>query len=298
MRLGFREKPYDLLLVVAVSVVLLAAIAAAAGPLRSALGLCAVLLLPGYAVLAALFPRDDDLEWVERIAMSFGSSIATVPLLGLLIDATPFGVRPGPILASLLLFTLGTTYIAYRRRIELPPADRLGFAVEFERPGWSGLPAADRALAVGLVVSLVLAAGFLAQAIPQTRPSARFTEFYLLDANRGIDSYPSRLNASEEATVHLGIVNHESRSVLYTVDVRLVTLEWVFNETSKRNETVERASSTMGSFAVSLSDRERWEEPQTFQIANPGDYSLRFLLHAGPPQADPYRALSFRILVV
>ena len=47
------------------------------------LGLAMVLFLPGYTQIAALFSRKDDLDGIERIALSFGLSIAVVPLIGL-----------------------------------------------------------------------------------------------------------------------------------------------------------------------------------------------------------------------
>ena len=50
-------------------------------PVRIVLGLLLVLFLPGYSLIAALFPGRDDLDGIERIALSFGLSIAVVPLI-------------------------------------------------------------------------------------------------------------------------------------------------------------------------------------------------------------------------
>ena len=55
-------------------------------PVRIILGLPLVLFLPGYSLIAVLFPRKGDLDAIERIALSFGLSIALVPLLGLAFD--------------------------------------------------------------------------------------------------------------------------------------------------------------------------------------------------------------------
>jgi len=59
-------------------------------PIRIILGLPLVLFLPGYALIATLFPRKDDLDAIERIALSFGLSIAISPLLGLALNYTLF----------------------------------------------------------------------------------------------------------------------------------------------------------------------------------------------------------------
>ena len=97
-------------------------------PVRIVLGLLLVLFLPGYSLIAALFPRRDDLDGIERIALSFGLSIAVVPLLGLALNYTPFGIRLVPILAVLSVFTVSLAVIAGVRRCWLPEEDR--FAVE------------------------------------------------------------------------------------------------------------------------------------------------------------------------
>ena len=57
-------------------------------PVRIILVLLLVLFLPGYSLIAALFPRKNDLDGIERIALSFGLSIAVVPLLGLALNYT------------------------------------------------------------------------------------------------------------------------------------------------------------------------------------------------------------------
>ena len=75
-------------------------------PVRIILGLPLVLFLPGYALIATLFPQKGDLDGIERIALSFGLSIAITPLLGLALNYTPFGIRLTPILTILSVFTI------------------------------------------------------------------------------------------------------------------------------------------------------------------------------------------------
>ncbi|MGB2842206.1 MAG: DUF1616 domain-containing protein [Halobacteriota archaeon] len=93
------------------------------------IGLPLVLFLPGYSLIATLFPRKDDLDAIERIALSFGLSIAITPLLGLALNYTPFGIRLSPVLTVLSIFTISLALGAYLRRSRIPGEDR--FVVEF-----------------------------------------------------------------------------------------------------------------------------------------------------------------------
>ena len=97
-------------------------------PVRVLLGLLLVLFLPGYSLIAALFPAKDDLDGIERIALSFGLSIAVVPLLGLALNYTPFGIRLVPVLVVLSMFTVSLAVVAGVRRQGLPEGER--FVVE------------------------------------------------------------------------------------------------------------------------------------------------------------------------
>ncbi|MCK4736007.1 MAG: DUF1616 domain-containing protein [Methanophagales archaeon] len=98
-------------------------------PIRIILGLPLVLFLPGYSLIAALFPRKDDLDGIERVALSFGLSIALTPLLGLALNYTPFGIRLSPVLIVLSVFTISLAMGAYVRRSRIPEEDR--FIIEF-----------------------------------------------------------------------------------------------------------------------------------------------------------------------
>ncbi|GGP19017.1 hypothetical protein GCM10007981_01000 [Thermocladium modestius] len=86
--------------------------------LRYALGALLVLFLPGYSLVEALYPRGDELSPLERLALSIGLSLAVEPLLGLILNYTPWGIRLDPILASTaLLVTALTTTAAARKAL-------------------------------------------------------------------------------------------------------------------------------------------------------------------------------------
>jgi hypothetical protein len=73
--------------------------------IRYALGTIFILWLPGYTLIKALFP-EKELDTIERISLSLGLSLALVPIVGLLLNYTPFGIRLAPITLSLLALTI------------------------------------------------------------------------------------------------------------------------------------------------------------------------------------------------
>lgn len=90
---------------------------------RHILGAIFVLWLPGYTFIKALFPSESSekaeekgLDTIERIALSIGMSLALVPLIGLLLNYTPWGIRLTPIVFSLLALTVIFATIAIVRQ--------------------------------------------------------------------------------------------------------------------------------------------------------------------------------------
>lgn len=86
---------------------------------RIALGSLFVLFLPGYSLIEALYPRGDELSPLERLALSIGLSLALVPLVGLILNYTPWGIRLDPIIASLSGVTLALLIASSYRKFGL-----------------------------------------------------------------------------------------------------------------------------------------------------------------------------------
>jgi len=78
-----------------------------------------VLFLPGYVTVQALFAGRKELDDIERFALSVGLSLAITPLMGLLLNYTPWGIRLDPIVLSLSIFTLAMATIGTIRKYNL-----------------------------------------------------------------------------------------------------------------------------------------------------------------------------------
>jgi hypothetical protein len=92
---------------------------------RYILGAIFVLWLPGYSLIKALFPKEvpiptgtKELDNTERVALSIGMSLALVPITGLLLSYTPFGIRTIPITLSLMLLTMIFATVALLREYQ------------------------------------------------------------------------------------------------------------------------------------------------------------------------------------
>ncbi|MGF7119201.1 DUF1616 domain-containing protein [Methanobacterium oryzae] len=245
-------------------------------PIRIILGLLFILFLPGYSLIAALFPKKVDLDGVERLALSFGLSIAVTPLIGLLLNYTPFGIRLTPILISLSAFTVLMCIIAYIRRLKTPEDERFtvkfryhlnNITKEFRRGSKT-----DRILSIILVFSIVLAISATIYIIVTPKEGEKFTEFYILGPNGKASDYPTNLTVGGSGTVLIGIVNHEYENVNYKLMVKL------------GNQTIKEEN-------ISLAKNMKYENQFNF-TAGPGEkQELEFLLYKLPDNRNVYRSL-------
>jgi uncharacterized membrane protein len=89
-------------------------------PIRIVLAIPVILFIPGYCLLALLFPKNGDIDLMPRMVLSIGVSIALVPLIGLGLNFTPWGITLDPIVLSLTIFTLVMTLIILYQRSLLP----------------------------------------------------------------------------------------------------------------------------------------------------------------------------------
>jgi uncharacterized membrane protein len=241
--------------------------------LRIILGLPFVLFFPGYTLVAALFPRRERIGSIERVALSFGLSLAVVPLIGLILNYTPWGIRLYPILVSVTVFVIAMSVVALLRRKRLPPDERFGISFSLNFPGWVGSSRLDKALSVTLILAIAAAIGTLGYVIATPRVGERFTEFYILGPGGRAEDYPRELKVGEEAKVIVGIINREHETVSYRVEV---TIEGVIN-----NEVG----------PIVLEHDEKWQEIISFTPHRAGaNQTVEFLLYKNG-EVEPYLEL-------
>lgn len=277
------DRPGDLIVVVAATVATLSCVYVPVlneSFLRILFGLAMVLFIPGYALIAAFFPARGDLDGIERVALSFGLSIAVTPLIGLALNYTPWGIRLDPILVSLTLFSLAMAAVAWYRRLLLPADERFSVpAREMLEAAWNELfdPEAtplDRRISALLVVSIVVALATTAYVIAVPKEGEHFTEFYILGPGGKATDYPTDFGAGRSQTLIVGVGNHEYREVNYTVEALLL------NQTfeARTNTSTIHAAEPLDRFTLTVPHNETREVVWNFSVPSPDYNRVEFLL--------------------
>lgn len=281
--------------------------------LRAALALPFVLFVPGYAFIAALFPEqgpDDEstdaetegfvqggIDGFERVALSFGTSIAIVPLAGLVLNFTPWGIQLVPTLTLVGGTTVVLAYIGARRRAALDPQDR--FRVPYEqwidsaRAMFTPETRRDRILNVLVVVSVVLAVGSVGYAVAFPKQGPPFTEFYLLtegeDGDLVADDYPTEFVAGESRPVIVGVGNHEHETTTYSVAAELQRVR------IENNSTQVLETESLQRFSSRVPDNETWHYRHRVTPTMTGDrLRLTYMLYKGNPPTNPTADNAYR----
>ena len=201
-------------------------------PVRYVLVLPVILFIPGYCLIAALFPKDGDLNLIERMVLSIGLSIVVVPLIGLGLNFTPWGIELDPLVISLTLFTFVMILISYYRRSLLPFEER--FTMPFSSIAGtirkeifpSGTGRLDRLLSAALVLGIVSTLIITVFVISVPREGERFTEFFILGENRTGTGYPDITLPGQNFTMFVGVRNHEYQDVTYTIETWMLRTEF------------------------------------------------------------------------
>ncbi len=190
----------DLVLVIVTAVTAMGLSLLPAMPLgiRVLLAVALALWMPGYALLAALFPRMAPLT-PERLVLSLGTSLAVTILGGLALNLTPWGLQP----TAWALFLGGVSVAAaaaalWRRGLSRPAP--LAWPMAGLR--WT------QALLLGLTALLLAGAIGVARLGALNQPSSGFTELWLIP-----------VEAAATDKVRLGIANHNSAPMRYRVEL-------------------------------------------------------------------------------
>lgn len=265
----------DLFLILLISVISVPLVYFTEGPLRIIFGLSLIFFFPGYTLTAALFPGKSSISNNERLAISFGLSIVVTPLIGFILNFTPWGLSLHPVLLSLILFIIVASSFAFYFRSKLVSQERyepalysplrsfFGFLVHQNRRG--------KIASVGLVAAVLASIGVFGYTVIKNK-EAGLTEFYLLGRDGKAENYPERAVLGRETQVTLGVVNKERETVRYTVAV--------INDNKTRTDLDE----------IVLNRGERWEKTVGVMPARVGSRQLEFLLFKNG-LSEPYGSL-------
>ncbi|HSD57307.1 MAG TPA: DUF1616 domain-containing protein [Methanotrichaceae archaeon] len=241
-----------------------------------------VLLLPGYLLSIALFPRRYDLAGKGRLAVSIGADILLALLLSLGLSLSPWGLHISSLAASAAAISLVLAAIAHFNRSALPRWNRFVPFISGSgrshpvRKREAGIP--RRMIVVLLVLTAAVAlstlayttmnAGDMGESGEEENGEAHFTEFYV-QGEKDKD-HPISISAGSTATTVAGIINHELSAVNYTL--RLA-----------QNDSI------LFQKEVQLDHNQSWEGTVDYVLKDPGSWQrLDFLLYKDDDFTMPY----------
>ena len=286
-----------------------------------------VFFLPGYILVSILFPRaggspntaatDDtqslsaarDLGRVtipERLALSFGLSVALMPLLALLLEALPVEAFSGIIVPLLVGGIVGGAGVGTVRRQQLPVEERFqlptaAISAAVLAPVSGSMPRAERVVTLALAVTIVLAVVSVGYVFAVPQSGEQYTDLRVLtessDGELTFSNYPDEIAVGEETELVVGVDNHEQTTQAYTV---VVTVDQLIDD----GDGVTPIDSTeIDRFSTTLDDGERLHQPQTVTPETTGEYRLNYYLYTDePPETvdseTAYRHVHFTVSVI
>jgi len=289
LKFSFPDYPIDVMVCMLWSIILLPiALLDVEGSIRIILGLPFILSIPGYILVFALFPEkktDQGIDIIERIALSLGLSLAVVPLIGLGLNYTSWGIRLEPILFSLFIFIIGLGSVGIYRWFQTKEENR--FIIKLNITIAEEENKLDKALTIILVASIIIAVSMLIYVIVTPKTGEKFTEFYILGPNGIADDYPNELLVGENASISIGIVNHEYKTMNYTIEIWLINQSLITNTSTNESETIihhmwymDTISTLLDHIPIDIESNwtAQWEQNYSFTIHRSGNHKLAFLL--------------------
>jgi uncharacterized membrane protein len=281
---------------------------------RVVFGFLFVLFVPGYAILAALFPMAAEQDGpsseetttamlpsrgispVERGTLSIAVSIATVIILGLGIELSPWRIRLTSVFGAIGSATLVATVVAAWRRRQLHPDRRLTVPLsawyQTVRNRIVDPPTrADAVLNVALVLAVVFATWGIGYGTADPNEGSLTTVSLLAeqpDGEFGVGNYRTNVSAGESRRLALVVTNREYESVNYAIVVQLQRIRETGNGTSvSGDQQLDRTTLT-------LAHNQSRRVTQSVTLQEPGTYRLNFLVYRGSAPEDPEISNAYR----
>lgn len=294
MKISYKNIPIDIVLCMIWSILLVPiSLLNIDGSIRIILGIPFVLFIPGYILIFALFPTwktDRGIGVIERIGLSFGLSIAIIPLICLILNYTSWGIQLESVLFSIFIFINSAGFIAFYRWTRISPDKR--FTISFNLSLLKSQNKPDYALNILIILSVVIACALPIYIIYTPKTGEKFTEFYLVGLDDNSEKYSKNLTNGVTTTRIIEIVNHEYQTVNYTIEIWLINYIQIYNESVNeiqyvRNnmwfmDKINNATVNHTNINIGMKEPLPWRYNYSFNITRIGSFRLTFLLYKTP----------------
>ena len=223
------------------------------GFLRIILALPFALILPGFALLLAIFPRRDDLDIVRRMIFSTALSIVILPIIGLVLNYTPWGIEPFPILISTFLFITAATAVSWYRQHGLSEDEKLTYSLKIDFSRWRDMDKSSRVLSLIMAAAVLTVISSLAYAVNTPGREDTYTEFYISGPADNASELPREATAGQPVQVTVVVFNHEYEPVNYRVEIM------------SNGNVISRLTTGI------LEHEEQWQTESEFTLTVPGE---------------------------
>jgi len=285
-----------------------------ASSIRFLVAMPLLFLFPGYVLVGSLFPRTgtvrqnqrlggvrslsnvrklDRVSLFERLALSFGLSVALIPFFAFLLELLPVEAFGGTILWALTVFVFLGALVASVRRLRLPAEDQFSLVAESGLGSLVGTTSrAERIVNIALVVSIILAISMAGYALAVPQDGEQFTDLRIMtetdDGDFVLGDFPDEIDVADGEELIIGIDNYEREPREYTV---VVTAEQIVDDDGS---IVVIDSTELDRFEVSLDDGERLVQPHTLNPGSAGEFRVNYYLYEGNAPSDPDEDSAYR----
>ncbi|HEY50381.1 MAG TPA: DUF1616 domain-containing protein, partial [Dehalococcoidia bacterium] len=191
--------------------------------LRVILGFLFVAFIPGYSLLAVIFPRRNEISLTTKMALSIGLSIVISTLVGLILAFSPAGIELHSFLFAISAFVLILAGLAWYIRHKTGSTREFSISFHLALAGLAGLYRGERkryfflyCVLLTLILLSSASMGYLLARPAETPPS---TEFYILGVNEEADDYPVYLSPGEKGEILVNIINRENQPMDYRLEI-------------------------------------------------------------------------------
>jgi len=223
------------------------------------LGPLTIFLFPGYLLSIIFYPKKQTLKSFERIAIIFGLSLVSSPLILMLLDRVPNGINSFSVLFSTTLFILTLAITALNRRQTISNQDRFELSLNVSNSILKG-KSVDKILSLFLIFSVIFGVSSIIYGFGMAENSEVFTEFYILNEKGEAGNYPNSAYSGENISVILGLINRHNIDMTYKIIV--LSEGKIFTELNVDN----------------LQQDHSWEQAINLNINELGTHKIEFIL--------------------